>query len=444
MKNGEEKMKVFLRVVVTVLILTALGFGVYAIFFKPAADDVVFLKLSEVMEYKRVQGSDEYSNRRLNEKMEFIATGKRDLETKVGAFDGELLQNYKFLNSQGDRIDPAAIDGCYNMDNKLNDVFNYYFAYTQAAKKVSKSTQNEIQKAIKSYKSSFDDLQKSLNSILSLQNTLTASNFADFKGELSLRYLNAVVKYRANLKQYADLTLKVKDFVSKYVFDGNLTNDSDITKYDIYLYAVQNAMSVDFGNADTDVRKIALSRLADVVCFSEAEIENSGVRMVKPGTIAIYSDNQYTIRDLDEVTGVDKEKDVKIVTVSGERYKYNSTSNKWEHITGKNEQTGEYTTDANDILLGKVTLITRNEYLIFEDRFNFSDSVKGYIVNLKGSKMVECYSYILEKGYLDEFRAVLACNEKDRNAEIMKSEQCADQMRYILACYGIQSIVQTA
>ena len=35
-------MKVFLRVVVTILILTGLGFGIYFIFFKPADDDVVF------------------------------------------------------------------------------------------------------------------------------------------------------------------------------------------------------------------------------------------------------------------------------------------------------------------------------------------------------------------------------------------------------------------
>jgi len=415
-------MKVFLRVLVTVLILTALGFGVYAIFFKPAADDVVFLKLSEVMEYKRVQGSDEFSNRRLNEKIGFIETGKAELEKLVGSFDGELALNYKFLNSQGNSKDTTSFYGCYNMDNRLNDVFNYYFAYTQAAKKVSKSTQNAMQKAINSYKSSFDALQKSLNSILSLQNTLNESNFNEFKGELTLRYLNAVVKYRENLKQYADLTLKVKDFVSKYVFDGNLTNDNDITRYDIYLYAMQNAMSVNFGNSGTEERARALELLGDVVCFSEVEIKFANVRMVKPGAVAILSDGQYTIRDLDVVEG--EKEDVLQITIADKIFRYESARNRWED-----------TTDVENYI-ENVTVITRNEYLIFDDSYNFSENV----VDLKESKMVECYSYILEKGYLNEFKAVLATSQEDRNAEIMKSEQCADQMRYILACFGIPSM----
>lgn len=437
MKNGGADMKVFLRVVVTILILCGLGFGTYFIFFKPADDDVVFLKLSQMMEYKDYQGNSYSTNRRVGEKIGIIRTGRR-VAADVDPYGGSKVY-YEYLDDNGNT-------GCVEIDNELTNVYNYYFAYTQASKKVKKSVQNDMQKAIDTYLKAYDELNEKLNMVISLQDVINElldertslqaelkktgiseenTNAIDtqieklkteinsYAQELSDRYLLALNKYRACLKDYTDLILKVKDFVITYVFDGEPATDKDVVKNDIYLYVVQNAMNEKVGEG-----------LSNIESFSN--IDMSSVKVAQAGLIIYGSaviEPKYVIKETSNES-------VKVFdTPSGKYYRkdsdgyYYECDKNYDFIYSGSDRGASFAELQEDRYLG-------SEY-----------DNNGLLLDLRSSKLVEHYNFILDGGYLDSLKLALSSDNKaefmSKSATISKIPKvCVNSIRYILACYG--------
>lgn len=430
-------MKVFLRVVVTILILCGLGFGTYFIFFKPADDDVVFLKLSQMMEYKDYQGNSYSTNRRVGEKIGIIRTGRR-VAADVDPYGGSKVY-YEYLDDNGNT-------GCVEIDNELTNVYNYYFAYTQASKKVKKSVQNDMQKAIDTYLKAYDELNEKLNMVISLQDVINElldertslqaelkktgiseenTNAIDtqieklkteinsYAQELSDRYLLALNKYRACLKDYTDLILKVKDFVITYVFDGEPATDKDVVKNDIYLYVVQNAMNEKVGEG-----------LSNIESFSN--IDMSSVKVAQAGLIIYGSaviEPKYVIKETSNES-------VKVFdTPSGKYYRkdsdgyYYECDKNYDFIYSGSDRGASFAELQEDRYLG-------SEY-----------DNNGLLLDLRSSKLVEHYNFILDGGYLDSLKLALSSDNKaefmSKSATISKIPKvCVNSIRYILACYG--------
>lgn len=449
MKNGGADMKVFLRVVVTILILCGLGFGTYFIFFKPADDDVVFLKLSQMMEYKDYQGNSYSTNRRVNEKIGIIRTGRRV------AAAGDDVDPYGGSKAYYEYLDDNGNISCVEIDNELTNVYNYYFAYTQASKKVKKSVQNDMQKAIDAYLKAYDELNEKLNMVISLQDVVNElldertslkaelsktdtseerkdvinnrlpvlkTEINSYAQELSDRYLLALNKYRACLKDYTDLILKVKDFVITYVFDGEPATDKDVVKNDIYLYVVQKAVATDVQENNKNTTAIAKG-LSNIESFSN--IDMSSVKVAQAGLI-IYGyeviEPKYVI--INETSN----ESVKVFDApSGNYYRKDSDGYYYECNSGY-----------NFIYSGSDRGASFAE--LQEDRY-LGSGYDGVLLDLRSSKLVEHYNFILDGGYLDSLKLALSSTNK---AEFMSDSTtiseipkvCVNSIRYILACYG--------
>lgn len=421
-------MKVFLRVVVTILILCALGLGSYFIFFKPADDDVVFLKLSDMLEYKDYKGNDYTTNRRVDEKLQLILDDLNNIEKTEVNFSNNVLNNsdgvsnFKLLMGDGeeDNVNYSNVS-CSAINNRLDDIFNYYFAYTQASTKVKKSAQKEINSAVKTYLESYDLLNEKLNMIISLQKAILANSGTDLSVELGNRYALAVTTYYDNMKEYTNLILKVKDYVEKYVFNDTLVVDKDIVENNIYLYVVQSKMS---GTGAT---------LSDIAKFSNLNIGN--VKMIGPNILK-YAGKYYQIETVEIGTGETKTT-ARVVKIGDNSYYRQNSQGNFLSCNGPADVETPYGFDANEIKLG-ATIINEHRYVVDNSNLTDSQIIKS---DLKTSKLVEHYNYIMENNYFDKLLKVLTANSKvgfmsDSGKVIDIPEICVDSIRYILACYG--------
>ena len=112
-------MKVFLRVVIVVLLLGALGLGAYAIFFKPANKDAVFLALSKVCS----EENDELYETALNEiKMDEFTVANNNYKSLLTPVKAESQPP----KSSDDRYEEKDED-----KNKLYDFEKELAAYTK-------------------------------------------------------------------------------------------------------------------------------------------------------------------------------------------------------------------------------------------------------------------------------------------------------------------------
>lgn len=518
-------MKVFLRVVVTVLILCGLGFGTYFIFFKPANEDVVFLKLSQMMEYKDYQGNSYSANRRIDEKIGIVRTGRRNdsayKDSGIIISDGSTIEIY--LEKYYKLLDNNGNISCVEIDEQLTNVYNYYFAYTQASKKVKKSVQNDMQKAIDTYLKAYDELNEKLNKIISLQNVINElideetdlktedskpdiseenktaiknqiielrTRINSYAQELSDRYLLAVNKYRACLREYTDLILKVKDFVINYVFDGESATDKDVVKNDIYLYVVQQTMKTDvqedgkditvinentglnniktFSNIDMSSVKVAEAGsvlFENKLYMPTIETKTTEIEYVMIGNICYRKMKDYYWYKCDPNTfecdlgnklnyenfTIETEEDEKYLTNGDDRYKictYTKTGETYRIIEIGNtnyRKNGDkwYKCDklSTDIYYSSLSFLNCTE--LTESRY-YGSTYTGNLYDLRSSKLVEHYNFIIDGGYLDNLKKVLS---SDKKSDFMSESSaiseipkiCENSIRYILACYGFSA-----
>lgn len=441
----EIEMKVFLRVLVVVLILAGLGLGTYFIFFKPSDNDAVFASLTEMVEYRSTEGTNVENSNRSSDKLSKIESQRNgDGMKNKSDYIEAISQNYDFLIES----DANLYLSCQTMDRKLTDVFNYYFAYTQTAQKVQKSVVKNINTSIANYKNAYNDLNLKLNSIINLQNIISdVNNETDYKMELVARYGNAVVSYRKTLNEYASLIQEVKSFVEKYVFDGKIINDRDIATFDISLYTIKNAVSVDFGtNEDGNEKRVeALRLLNDAVIFFDDHLgvgTTSDIKQVKKGCVLLQQGVGYMLYNVKVVT-TESGDEIRIIQTGEDKfYRYTKqTDGVWEWYKCDSENYVVSSLDKSNKLEGARLL---SEDMFVKNVEGYGDEAKTYVAELKISKMVKNYTYIVENGYLNEFLSVLNSSEKSgfmKDSTIVKgvAEQCVPAIKYILACYGFYS-----
>lgn len=312
-------MKQFLRIAIVVLIMVAMGFGGYALFFKPANKDEVYLALSDVSELKL---EDTYIDSLKNiDSTKFLPSGK------YSAKYSKILKNYRGLLTISEDLTeikiPRSADGDVNgekventdgikqytypeLKSKLDDIFNYYLAYSQAvSKKIPKSTLKNINKLIKSYESSFGNLVESINSIKSLQTFINEeTEKKDYSSELEKRYQASIVSFRTYITDYVSLIQGAKDFVSEYVFNGEMITDKESLLQDLMLESIKKATSQAYGfsvneqlNTADDYMKSA-TQITTLATDSTAQANLTNVYEYAKNTV-LYGNKLYFPKQLE-------------------------------------------------------------------------------------------------------------------------------------------------
>lgn len=334
-------MKHFWRIAITVVVLVAVGFTCYFLFFKPDSDLETFTKLADTIDKRDSLGVDS----KLYELYKFDGHGSKYIryhrvklstdQTKGDVEIDGLKYNYVNKNLDIDRNDETyfkfsseqypdiinyrnmlfykgipsenvegykiEIDTNGNkiytyvaIEESLDNIFDYYFAYAQVMDDVKNSDQKAMNKTIKSYNTALSEFDSQLNSVLNYQ---SAYNFnvtegkdkvseiistvdSDFiikeyseydantnlsgKIELTSRYLELVKSYRNLLSKKCDMIEKLKDMVIKYVFDGEFIVEASTVKMDLSLMVVSSAVSSEFKEYESNLMLLNATHFIDI------------------------------------------------------------------------------------------------------------------------------------------------------------------------------------
>lgn len=342
-------MKYFWRIAITVVVLVALGFTSYFLFFKPDSDLETFTKLSDTIDKRDSLGIDsklyelyKYDGHGSIEykyhKVEIDDSENRDflVDTKKGYYTGYkfVTQNISYESTDKkyyefdstnyadivnyrdllfyNGIPSGNLSSTYKVDiggNKiytyaaieesLDSIFDYYFAYAQLMDDVKNSDQKAMNKTIKSYNSAMSEFNDQLKSVLNYQYTYTyttsdekvysivvGSETIEESGkayyiaresdkydqtsnrsgkiELTSRYLELVKSYRNLLSKKCDMIEKLKDMVIKYVFDGEFIIETSTVKMDLSLMTISSAISSEYVANDSESMLLNATHFIDI------------------------------------------------------------------------------------------------------------------------------------------------------------------------------------
>ncbi len=354
-------MKHFLRIAITIVVLVALGFGVWAIWFKPDPDQSTFLKLGEMTDYVEQIGLSENMQKiaNANGHGKFTTTditrtftykkdgnGTRVNEQKsetvtevlehvnIIAFNGikngtymsfksgfnpsyddiEEARKVMFSSNKVNVLGDHSVYSYVVMEEYLNEAYLEYYAYVQMAKDVTNKAQKNINKSIEAYKDAVSSLNSSINSLYNyhlafnlkyneIEKTIStgaeqALDNGVFKQEIKIRkmpefyefdqpaylelcsrYDEMVLRYRNMLSKYCDLIANLKNFITEFVFGGEIINEVSTVKYDLMLKTIKNGVSTNYYNDSEKTQSHAL--LSEAVTFIDKtkvlELESNGV-----------------------------------------------------------------------------------------------------------------------------------------------------------------------
>lgn len=344
-------MKHFWRIAITVVVLVALGFTSYFLFFKPDSDLETFTKLSDTIDKRDSLGIDsklyelykydghgarEYKYHKVEidnsgndsdflvtttpgnitgykivtKNLTYESTDKKYYEFDTtnyvdivnyrnllfynGIPSGNLSDEYKVIISSNDS---EKVYTYAAIEESLDGIFDYYFAYAQVMDGVKNSDQKDMNKTIKSYNTALSDFDAQLKSVLNYQysytfDTVDEKNYSiveknieesdkayyiaresdeynlnsnlSGKMELTSRYLELIKSYRNLLSKKCDVIEKLKDMVTKYVFDGEFIIETSTVKMDLTLMIINSAISGEYVANDSERMLLNATHFIDI------------------------------------------------------------------------------------------------------------------------------------------------------------------------------------
>ena len=261
--------KIILRIIVTLAILGLTVLGVWLIWFKPTNELEIFQNLTNLQNSNEksfiTARSAVESRNYLNDNTDKYLVGdlrSTDSQQKIQGqiayyrlymFGGfvDAGQNSPYVLNRTDdsqtnkyttitsitNLNPYL--GLNKMYEAVDGAFDYYYSYVQLAENVENDDVKKINGLINTVKnnySGFIALQE--NELSNLLANVTNENRPTVLNQVCAIYENLYTQYFKVVESYADLTLGVKDFVVKYVFDGTLTFDEQIVYNDVALNAI--------------------------------------------------------------------------------------------------------------------------------------------------------------------------------------------------------------
>lgn len=269
------KTKIILRFVVTIVILGLLFLGAWLIWFKPTNELEVFNTLTKLQNTDSTEkglGGFEYvlygtdkdskgiglfndgSNKYYKNMSNFSATN-----TNVNEMGNRYYRLFMFgENGTADTTKPYGaliLNGGSNisltsMYAEVDKAFDYYYAYVQLANKVEKDDVKQIKKLTNDLNSSyntFTSLKVDLDALLTKKGGENVDN-ATIDDEVTNLFKSLFNEYFNIVKKYNVLTMQVRDFVVKYVFDNNFAYSTESVYYEVVLNSVN-----EFTKTSTDI-----------------------------------------------------------------------------------------------------------------------------------------------------------------------------------------------
>lgn len=263
--------KIILRIVVTVLILALVGLSVWLIFFRPSDSVTVFDSLSKLEKEEKTnfnnkmfsyggvkginaqkgitpksgEGYKEYEYNLVDEEHQTEVTRfgyiklYRAFMFYSSTFEG-ITSPYKDVANAfaGENLDANKNITFEQIYNTLDSIYIYYLNYVQLASGFDKGAIDGINNKVSNLKSTMGSALTKVKEIENLQTQIPTTYDPTVINEIYRSYGNLYVRFFEVLKSFNNLTIELKNFVNKYVFDSNVVYDSKTVAYEIAINTI--------------------------------------------------------------------------------------------------------------------------------------------------------------------------------------------------------------
>lgn len=250
--------KHILRIVVTLLILSTLGYAVWSYFLNPNNDEYVALQIKEIIVD---EDKDESLSKNLNTLLSrnyygstasqhvFVESNAQQKEivrirkivfglannSEIVTYYGEIAEDLTVTQINDLRLKELSVKA---INDNLFTVLNSYFTYAQFV-------ENSSSDDLKAVRTLFKDYQKEYNKMNDLVKTLinwqkNGSDTTTVNGQTTNYYRNLVTNLKTYYTSFVNLNLGLKEYVVKRAFDNNLVYDLNAILNDATLYSTLN------------------------------------------------------------------------------------------------------------------------------------------------------------------------------------------------------------
>lgn len=250
--------KHILRIVVTLLIVSTLGYAAWFYFFNPNNDEYVALQIKELIVDEDKDNSLTKNLNTLFSKNNYGTTAgekvfaesdaqQREIvrirkvifgvanNTEVVTYYGEVAEN--LTNSQINNLRTNELS-VKKINDNLFDVLNYYFTYSQFAENTSSQDLKELKTLFKDYNNEYKKMNNLVKTLITWQNNGSSSTTVN--EQTTNYYRNLVSGFKTYYTTFIDLNLGLKNYVVKRVFNDNLVYDLNLVLNDATLYSTLN------------------------------------------------------------------------------------------------------------------------------------------------------------------------------------------------------------
>lgn len=250
--------KHILRIVVTLLIVSTLGYAAWFYFFNPNNDEYVALQIKELIVDEDKDNSLTKNLNTLFSKNNYGTTAgekvfvesdaqQREIvrirkvifgvanNAEVVTYYGEVAENLTITQINNLRTNELSIK---KLNDNLFDVLNYYFTYSQFAENTSSQDLKELKTLFKDYNNEYKKMNNLVKTLITWQNNGSSSTTVN--EQTTNYYRNLVSGFKTYYTTFIDLNLGLKNYVVKRVFNDNLVYDLNLVLNDATLYSTLN------------------------------------------------------------------------------------------------------------------------------------------------------------------------------------------------------------
>ena len=425
-------MKQFLRVAVVILILAGLGFATYAMFFKPANKDEVYLTLSQVH-----SEGDEGNVTRYNFAYNSIYNSYKSVEDRKYNLDTKyetVLKGYRGRYFSDVAGDMTVENYTYStIKENLDTIFNYYYAYSQAVcKMVPQKALKTVKNAVNEYQNAFDSLiVNGFNNVRSLQDHAVISD-ENLTKELTARYQRLVQLYRQYTIKYIDLIIVAEDFVVEYVFDGEMITDRESLLYSLTLKSLKKAMTGDypFGEDKVEQANIVNDYIKSALNFSNLAMKSDILKEEVIKVINYYAGNSVLYNEKLYLPNDEGNYDIQVGASVNEYYL--NKDKELVSVANSNEKLTEAQYHENNFYLKQSAGVAGGEKL------NYKKMIQAYNRVMKDAQ--DELNKVIELSYSEKVAFVNDESIGETRVRSTFNERYHEDIEYILVCCGFHSI----
>lgn len=241
MKGGFDIMKHILRMIVTIVVLTAVGLCLWFFVFKPTDTETTFTLLKDLTTYKETSGynSDLAKISSYNNISCYTEATLTERYRLFGA--GDATVSIPDSNNPSTTVTASSFYKDYNYGRalgSLDEIYDVYASYTLFAEDVSNKEMKNIKDKANAYKGAIANIVASMKNLIEYEEICksASSPISDgLKNELENRYTDFSSNYKVAFGAYYDLIISVQEIVKEKTFNGEFVYDAQTSYLDIIL-----------------------------------------------------------------------------------------------------------------------------------------------------------------------------------------------------------------